>query len=429
MTKSFPIDFIRQAIEQTLYEEHLKNPSKFLGGENQVSLFSFYEQLVKDEEVNRYVEKYRDLVEQQNRSGIIANGVIVAPENPTITNLFSALIIPMTFTCSFRCLLKDRDIVLDTINNMIETLKGTKVDIAEFESGKLFKVGTIGNNGLETPSIENGDFLNVNSISGIATKITQLVAYGFVNNVSAENSYVYYDDSTYGLSVALKTSTGWTRFVDDNEHPNIIFPTDSGSFTKYKLSLSFDSLRCEEPRTLNGNENVLISFGGSATLVSDGVKLGNDLIKVGFKKTLIKGNPDITIADTLHYLEPLEIPSGNSADTQMNNLISNKFITNTHTDSLSISLQYTFICDTNIDLIKQWFRYARYGLQANGTTITYLNGITPNMIYEVRELWSSWGNVEIDTFKAKIVESIDVENTESDTLTITIPFQIQGDNN
>ena len=37
MLKTFPIDFIRQALEQTLYEEHFNNPY-FFGGKNQVVL-------------------------------------------------------------------------------------------------------------------------------------------------------------------------------------------------------------------------------------------------------------------------------------------------------------------------------------------------------------------------------------------------------
>ena len=85
--RSFPIDFVRQVIEQTLLEEKIKEPNKYFGGDSQVKLFSFYEQLQKDDEVNRYVEIYRDLTEQQNRTGLIMNGTIIAPENPTITNV------------------------------------------------------------------------------------------------------------------------------------------------------------------------------------------------------------------------------------------------------------------------------------------------------------------------------------------------------
>ena len=95
MLRTFPIDFIRQAFEQKLFEEHNKDLNLF-GGKNQVNIFSFYEQLKSQDEVDRFVKNYRDLSEQQNRTGLILNGVIVAPENPTITNLYSSLIIPLT---------------------------------------------------------------------------------------------------------------------------------------------------------------------------------------------------------------------------------------------------------------------------------------------------------------------------------------------
>ena len=69
--KNFPIDFVRQIIIRTLLEEHEAHPSVYFGGGNEVSLFSFYEQLQKEEQVNRFTEIYQDLVNQQNRSGII----------------------------------------------------------------------------------------------------------------------------------------------------------------------------------------------------------------------------------------------------------------------------------------------------------------------------------------------------------------------
>jgi len=140
---------------------------------------------------------------------------------------------------------------------------------------------------------------------------------------------------------------------------------------------------------------------------------------------MIKADTNVEITDTYHFLEPLEMPSGNSADTQVSHLVSNKFITNTHTDAITPSLQYTFICDRSEPLINQLFLYARYGKQG---TANYSNGISPNIIYYINEIWSSWGVIEDVVYNAKIVESIDIENTESDTLTITIPLQVQGDN-
>ena len=36
MTNAFEIDFVRQAIYQTLLQEHLKNPNEYIGGENEL---------------------------------------------------------------------------------------------------------------------------------------------------------------------------------------------------------------------------------------------------------------------------------------------------------------------------------------------------------------------------------------------------------
>lgn len=435
--KTFPIDFVRQVIEQTLEEEHIKEPKKYFGGKQQVNLFSFYEQLQKEDEVNRYVEMYRELTEQQNRTGLIMNGTIIAPENPTITNLNNCLIIPMTFTCSFRVRLGDRDSAIETINHLFDILKGRKRDIAYFENGQLFVVGTIANNAKNMPYFESGSFIgSYNQIivlnDWLNTTINGLVSnYGLLPLIGI-GDYVFAEDTIGGqhklkaIKITQISPTYQGEFVTSEDSG--IFVPPNIDFEKYKLSLSFDSLRCDQPITLNSEEYCTISFGGSATLVSNGVKLGNDLTKLGIAKKKIKAKVDVEINGNTRWLEPLEIPSGNNANTKINQLISNKFISNSHTNSLGISLQYTFVVDESISLIKQWFEYGRYGIQADGTTISYANGITPNMIYEVKEIWSSWGQINIKTFLAKIVESIDIESTESDTLTISIPLQIQGEN-
>ena len=84
MLRTFPIDFIRQTFEQKLLQEHNKDLTLY-GGKNQVNIFSFYEQLKTQEEVDRFVKNFRDLSEQQNKTGLILNGVLVSPENPSIT--------------------------------------------------------------------------------------------------------------------------------------------------------------------------------------------------------------------------------------------------------------------------------------------------------------------------------------------------------
>ena len=431
MLKTFPIDFVRQILEQKLLEEHINNVNYF-GGKEQVAITSFYEQLKSQAEVDRFIETYRDLTEQQNRTGLILNGVLVSPENPTITNLYSSLIIPMEWTTSLRCTLENRDNAIITINNLVEKLKGRKVDVAQLncidENGRPYStpfcVGIIGQNS-GTPALKDGDYIGtLTNANAASTRISEYTSKGVAFD-NTKDHWFYCQHSNKLKVIYYKHGNQNYNFIeDDGEYNDIIFPPEHTSFEKYKVSLSFDAIRCDEPRNLNEKEYCELSFGGSATLVSDGVKLGNDLLKIGISKKKIIAPTDITFANDLTYLEPLEMPSGSNANTQINQLISNKFLTNTHTDSLALSLQYSFIIDENIPLLKQLFNYARYGTQ--GITV---NDISPNIIYEITENWCSWGNYNSITFKAKIVENIDIENTESDTLTINVNFQIQGENN
>ena len=540
MIKGFPIEFVRVALEQTLQKLHNDNPN-LVGGKNQIEIHSFYEQLKGQDEVDRFVETFRDLTEQQNRSGLIANGILMSPENPTITNLYTSMIIPMSWACSLRVKLSDRDLMLETINALIEELKGSKVDIAELkcrdDQGRAiyvpFAVGTIGHiDG--TPYIKCGDYIgdfisSTPTNNDIKTRLSSLGAIGLGTNLT-NNEYLYLgangeikvaqitkgisnilgtiptpypDITTSGSDDIILTFTSTNSFdsvpdistikfhfyltdgydqedkeivptsyqasivngklqiratflnllsnfetsfiatdvlissitttitsIDEykliaSSEYDIIFPPTHESFEKYKLSLSFEGLRCDTPRTLNGDEYCEISFGGSATLVNNGVKLGNDLVKLSIVKSKIMAESPITFTSApVYWLEPLELPSGNGANTIPNQLVSNAFKVNTHTDSLTLTLQYTFILDTDQTFLNQLYKYGRYGTQ--GITV---NDVSPNMIYSVDEWWSSWGVVDKETFKAKLVESVDIENTESDTMTITITLQVQGENN
>lgn len=427
MGKAFYVDYIAQIIEQTLLEEHIKNPN-LVGGENQLKLYTYYEQLVEHEEVDRYVKNFKQLAKQQNRMGLIANGILSSPENPTITNLNKNLIVPLSFLCAFRITLENTILMLDTINNLIKIRKGRKVDICEFDNGDLFVVGTLGNNVDGQPLIKVGDYIGekpngttLNSF--ITTRLSTIIStYGFAwENFGTRTQYLYYEDNGV-LKVARYdiSDTTWKETTNDNTYNDIVFPPNHKSFTKYKVSLSFEALRCDTPISLNGDEVITLSFSGNATIVDDGVMLGNDLTKLSIQKYSLKTDTGDNALDRVeHWLEPLEQPSSSSPDTQINRLISNNFVENSHTDALSLSTRYTFIVDKKNALLKDLYNYARFGTQIN---------ITPNIIYLVKEIYSQWGEVEIETFKAKINESIDIENTESDAITIALPLQIQGEN-
>ena len=560
MIKTFPIEFVRQILEQTLLYEHNYNLNYF-GGQDQIAIHSFYEQLKDKEQVDRFVKTYQDLVYQQNRTGLIGNAILTSPENPTITNLYSDFIVPLQWACSMRVKLSDRDQMVDTLYNLIDKLRGKKFDVAQLEckdfDGKTiykpYVVGVLGQ-GEGIPSAKSSDFLGIkaqgDSINTFGNdKLYDLTTnYGFgtittgkywftseqegiikVCQMKVKNfSYIwqvlddttpdhyelisgefleepldvsYFGDNQFQISgiwnsrdelpnfdmnatyymrgtITLKDGDGHTKTIEINEQPNVykeegsdvvyaqiiydfvddtlvgstttiddytldlykeldvddvpditkvIFPDEHTSFEKYKVSISCDTVRCDEPRTLNEQEYCEISFGGNATIVDEGAMLGNDLLKVSISKTKIKAQSDININGTTYWLEPLEMPSAVNANTTPIQLLSNKFITNSHSDSISPSLQYTFICNKNRPLVYQFFRYARYGTQGTYENL-YSDGVSPNIIYTINELWCSWGVLAKETFKAKAVESIDVENSESDTLTITIPFQVQGDN-
>lgn len=562
MLKSLPLTFVQQALEQTLLEEHIKN-NHYFGGKDQISLVSFYEQLKTQNEIDRFVETVRDLNDQQNRTGLIGNGVLLSPENPTITNLYSSTIIPFTWTCSIRTTLGNRDAMVETLQNLIEKLKGRKCDIAQLEcedfEGKpipsLFKVGTLGQTD-NYPHIKKGDYLGVVSYNqNLTTRLNSIIssldsigisrtlaygdyfyftkvgAYGLtprlqvalyqqneyidndptidsssiskttitsgstttykstlnltltipnvivspntksvhikatarcshpgstilntfsintdmnitsftltgtdltlVCNATIVNNAIDYTVETYDI-LSIKVSYKINEFVqieDDGTYPDVVFPPEQTpsdlGFDKFKLSISFDSFRIDEPHNLNGNEYCEISFGGSATLCNENVYLGNDLVKVGVQKNKILATTPIEFSNaTIYYLEPLEMPSGLNANTQITQLISNNFKQNTHTDGTAGILQYSFIMDKSFDILKQWFDYARFGTY--GITAS---DICPNLIYNVSEFWSSWGVVDKHTLLCKITESIDIENTESDVLTLGVNFQIQGANN
>ena len=49
------------------------------------------------------------------------------------------------------------------------------------------------------------------------------------------------------------------------------------------------------------------------------------------------------------------------------------------------------------------------------------------MLFLTNEIWCSWGEYEVSSLTTKLIENIDIENTESDTLTLSLTMQIQGE--
>ena len=185
-------------------------------------------------------------------------------------------------------MLSNRDQAIETLNNLINELKGRKVDIAQLdcvdENGNKYStpfiVGTIGQND-GAPQIKVGDYLGDIPFSYVRDRLIYFETIDLYDGdvLPVEGEWYYIGDpETHLLSVVYYNGEDWQLLENDGTHKDIIFPPEHTSFEKYKLSFSFDAIRCDEPRNLNGEEYCELSFGGSATLVNTGVKLGNDLL-------------------------------------------------------------------------------------------------------------------------------------------------------
>lgn len=420
MVKVFQIEFVRKALESKL-ASYVGNTNLF--NDDDIVIFSFYEHLVSDAEVERYVELYRELVNEQNRADKIGYGIIATTDTPSITNLKSVFVSPFEWTCNIRCEISNRDKMLATIYQLISDLKGRKIDVAQLDNGKLLVVGTIDSN------IKNYDYIGEVNGATYATDIATLISTIISNGTTTTISGLEYLYASCGGKIKLYRyiTNAWVEQANAVEEHN--------SFEKYKIDLGFDDIKCTEPYTLNEESYIDITFGGTATLTNYNVRLGNDMVKLFVGKDYIRTADNETysfeVEDKVVYteLEPLEIPSGNSSNDIQSQLRSNFFKTNSHTDSISLTLQYSFVCDMSIELISKWFDYARYGESDLGENNTLQQtSITPNIVYSIKELWSSWGEVKVKTIKTKIVGDISIENTESDIMSMTLTMQIQGYN-
>lgn len=458
MIKVFQVDFVRAVLQWQLNRNYKENNYENFSSDD-ISLFSFYEHLLNQDEVNRYVETYQAMVDEQNREHQIGFGVIATDTSPTITNLYSTFISPFDWTLRIRTQMANRDKMLGTLYNLIKELKGVKVDVASlhcydendnYVGEKLFPVGTI------YEKLESGDYI------GDLSEDTQESFTDLYNSINEKlgvsprlfSGFTLYATNTLGNLtrwVAMPRRFGqvityfWVNettneydFDSDDIADSVIYniPNHKG-FDKFKLDLSLEDITCDEPYTLDADEYCDIRIGGSATLVSGGVRLGNDLVRVAIgKEKIVASNDgtqdiDLRVDDEVEYtfVEPLEQPNSLNANTENNILRSNFFLANSNTDTIVATLQYSFVCDMDIPLIRQWFNYSRYyDCNLENGQITK-NSITPNIVYSIKEYWNSWGNIEIRVVKAKLVGSIDIENNESDTMSIQLSFQLQGENN
>lgn len=416
--KVFPIDYVRSAIMFALLKN--RNNNEYFN-DNDISIISFFEHLSEESEVERYVETYKQLVMQQNKENILGAGILTCTDNPTIVNNKSAFICPFEWSCTIRVKLENRDRMLGTLYKVMEEFRGKKVDIATLDNGKLQAVGTIANEEMAIVDYDYiGDFEDSIDNSELNYRIAMFATYYGISN----RANVVFASINKEILKLFKFVDGVWEEVED-------FIPKHENFEQMKLDISFTDIKMQQPYTLNGNDYCDIIFGGGATLTQKKIRLGNDLVKVFIQKAFVVGSPTYYFSSQRNFmLDPLEKCSGNSATSIENKLRSNSMLVNSHTDSIATTHEYTFIYDEDIWLLNWWFNYANYGdqmLNENGTLNN--NSMTPNITYKITELWSSWGEVLERTYYGKIVEDIEIGNTDSDIMTIKVSMQLQGENN
>lgn len=417
MIKTFQIEYVRAVINYYL-KKNRDNTDYF--SDLDVSLYSFYEHLTTDDEINRYVELYKQLLQEQNHQDMIGVGILSITDSPNIMNIKTSFITPFEWGGVIRTNLYNRDKMLETLYKLLTEAKGKCYDVAQFDNGKLFVVGTPTRDNL---FLQSGDYVGdlENSTKTVMQLLSVFLSQTLINTYP---EYVYASNNGKLYE--------YTKVVDENNIVSYVLNDDSdipqhNSFEKYCVSLSFDDIKVNQPYVLNAEDYCEITFGGSGTLASHSVMLGNKLTKVGIYKKKIEGETDYNFSTITHYyLDPLELPSGNSLSDIDTLLKSNNFISKNHNQSMTLTLNYAFILDTDVALIKEWFMFSRYGISARDSGGNFTSEtITPNLIYHINEFIACWGVVNINGFDAKISGNIEIENSESDVLTIKVPMQIQ----
>lgn len=199
---------------------------------------------------------------------------------------------------------------------------------------------------------------------------------------------------------------------------------DYGTFEKFKLTLSCNGAKVDQPYTLEKDEYCEITFSGDATISNDYILHDSDICRIGIKRYRVVANLNISYTDDYSWLDTLE-KNGELGSNQIESqLRSHFFMANSNTDSISINREYEFMYDYREPLLNALYEYAQYGIR--GTTPLNVI-ISPNMEFKVCEIVSSWGYIKKREFTAKLIDSISAPNNEDGIVSIKLTLGIQGE--
>lgn len=400
MIKTFEIEFVNKALEKAL-------------NDNDYKVVSFYEPLNELKDVAFYQALYQDIIEELNETKFKAIGVVATTKSPTITSIKKSFISPFEFGVNLRTKALYRDEVVQKVYEVIDNLKGRKIELVQLiKDEQLVNIVPVGVLLQESEELRNGDFL------GTFRDLDHLEDYleyrGGINRQFEIIENFWY--KPYAL-IGVKLYSFDVIFDNegDYEMSNLTLVCEHDKCEFYKLDLSFDSIRIDNPNTLNKDDFCVIMLGGSATLCSANVMLGNDLVQVGIRK--YKENGVVLENQEYEWIEPLDMPNDYKTDILAYGLLDNGFKGSEHIQGYSSDISYSFIIDKESQFIYDTYRQTRY-----------LTSTTPNTIYQIMEVWSSFGNIEKNIFIAKMTNGVKVDKGDNDVLSLSIPFSIVGEN-
>lgn len=400
MIKTFEIEFVNKALEKAL-------------NDNDYKVVSFYEPLNELKDVAFYQALYQDIIEELNETKFKAIGVVATTKSPTITSIKKSFISPFEFGVNLRTKALYRDEVVQKVYEVIDQLKGRKIELVQLiKDEQLVNIVPVGVLLQESEELKNGDFIGTfeyyyNLQNYLDYDVWTNPQFEIIENVWYK-LYALIEGKLYSFEV---------KFIElvDFEMRNLELVGEHDKCEFYKLDLSFDSIRIDNPNTLNKDDFCVIMLGGSATLCSANVMLGNDLVQVGIKK--YKENGVVLENQEYEFIEPLDMPNDYKTDIFSYGLLNNGFKGSEHIQGYSSDISYSFIIDKESAFIYDTYRQTRY-----------LTSTTPNTIYEIMEVWSSFGNIEKNIFIAKMTNGVKVDKGDNDVLSLSIPFSIVGEN-
>lgn len=398
------IDYIRALVED--YFEQRGLSSDYL-------VASFYMPIDGDD-IDRYFDKYNDLLDTQNNTKYKAKVVITNNGGGEIANSRLNYLSSFGFQIRVECNAIIKEEVSQVVFDMIAQLRGKKFDVMKIKTGTTtidgitidtYKVVVVEWN-LTKPNgaLRSNLYLKTNTY----TKAQLLVrdnllllfdgtSHEWLFDEQPIGGETFYIESKDGYLCEVKTNA-LTHF--DNITKTYLISSD---VKRYKCSIAFDEYNVDDPQVLNADIIEQQFVSGKATFVDYNVMLGNDLMTLDF----YNGSNEY-----VGTLEPLGAPS--TYDVEENPFQQTTLRQANHITGISVKREYTFIIDYNSPLLMQWYNLGQYGIGTDAFIWQKWKIIETNAVFGVYTPTTIYG----------YITGVKINETIGDTKTLIVSFFI-----